>query len=147
MKDLVNDLARGQLKLVVSMTERAATKYGFPSEAKPFQKFQDVNGDFWEFGLDSWWRKLSGDRGGSVSVLDEAATIIQGARNTDYGPPERNLTRIANLWTDYLETEITARQVAMMMILLKVSRDVTSPKRDNVVDIAGYAALADEVTQ
>jgi hypothetical protein len=32
-----------------------------------------------------------------------------------------------------------------MMILLKVSRGVTSAKRDNWVDIIGYAALGSEI--
>lgn len=37
------------------------------------------------------------------------------------------------------------RDVAMMMILLKVARDVSGEsKRDNLVDIAGYAACAAE---
>jgi hypothetical protein len=32
-----------------------------------------------------------------------------------------------------------------MMVLLKLSRDANSPKRDNAVDIAGYAQLMEEV--
>jgi hypothetical protein len=79
------------------------------------------------------------------SVLTEAAEILRGARQGDYGCPERNHKRIAALWSTYLDTDITPRQVCGMMVLLKLSRDANSPKRDNAVDIAGYAQLMEEV--
>jgi hypothetical protein len=62
---------------------------------------------------------------------------------TGYGPPERTLGRIAALWGAYLEdASLTAYDVARMMILLKVARDVGfAEKRDNYVDIAGYSEL------
>lgn len=80
-----------------------------------------------------------------MSILDEAATIIAGDRETDYGTAERNLCRISTMWTAYLGHDVTPRQVAMMMVLLKVSRDSNKPKADNLIDIAGYAALADQL--
>ena len=77
------------------------------------------------------------------NILEEAQEIVAGSRNDDYGDPERNHERIARLWSDYLGTEISPRDVCSMMILLKVSRDRFQPKRDNAVDIAGYAYLMD----
>jgi hypothetical protein len=79
------------------------------------------------------------------TVLAEAETIIHGSRQDDYGNAERNQSRIATMWSAYLDVDITPRQVCMMMVLLKVSRDAHKPKRDNLVDLAGYAALADDV--
>lgn len=79
-----------------------------------------------------------------MNILDEAATIIAG-RNDDYGQPEHNLKRIAEMWTTYMAIDITPRDVSMMMILLKCPRDAHKEKRDNLVDIAGYAALADQL--
>lgn len=90
------------------------------------------------------------DSGGApkpLTILAEADKIVNGTRQTDYGTGEKNLTRIAAMWSAYLGTHITARQVTMMMVLLKVSRDAHKEKRDNLVDLAGYAALADEVTR
>ena len=43
------------------------------------------------------------------------------------------------------EYKLLSLGVAMMMILLKVARDVSGEsKRDNLIDIAGYAACAEE---
>lgn len=79
------------------------------------------------------------------TILSEAADIVAGSRQDDYGSPERNHTRIANMWSAYLETEVTPRDVCAMMIMLKTSRDRHQPKRDNAVDIAGYAYLMDQM--
>ena len=79
-------------------------------------------------------------------LLDRAKQIISSDRNSTYGEPEDNLGRIANLWATYLERPISARDVAMLMILVKVAREIHNPHDDNPLDIAGYAALAHEVT-
>lgn len=69
----------------------------------------------------------------------------------DYGSPENNFETIAELWTTYLEAvfgerlELNARDVAAMMILLKIVRAATSTKCDHWVDIAGYAACGGEI--
>lgn len=75
-------------------------------------------------------------------VLDEAANIVTGDRLTYYGPPEINHKRSAELWSTYLGIDITPRQVCVMNILQKISRDVNIEKPDNLVDIIGYAANA-----
>lgn len=75
--------------------------------------------------------------------LIEAASCVKGERQESYGPAERNLSRIAELWSSYLGHPITSRNVAVMMILLKAARDAHKSKHDNMVDICGYAYLAD----
>jgi hypothetical protein len=82
------------------------------------------------------------------TVLEEAARIVDGKRQHDYGTPAENHGRTAMLWNDYLSVEgITARDVCAMNILQKLSRDVYCPKRDNLVDIAGYARVAEMVDE
>ena len=78
-------------------------------------------------------------------ILEEARDLIQGDRATSYGDAKESFTRIAKLWSAYRGVEITPKDVASMMILLKVSRSVTSAKRDNWVDVIGYAALGAEM--
>ena len=78
-----------------------------------------------------------------VDCLTEAASVVKGERQESYGPAERNLSRIAELWSSYLDHPITSRNVAVMMILLKAARDAHKSKHDNMVDICGYAYLAD----
>lgn len=77
------------------------------------------------------------------TILNEAARIVDGARNQDYGTPAANHGRTAELWSVYLGLEISPRQVCMMNILQKISRDAFRAKRDNLVDIAGYARNAE----
>jgi hypothetical protein len=36
-------------------------------------------------------------------------------------------------------------QVPLMMIAVKLSRQINRPKRDNLVDIAGWARVAEEI--
>lgn len=79
------------------------------------------------------------------SVCQEDHGIVHGARRQDYGTPAENHERTARLWSAYLGVPITARQVCLLNALQKVSRDAHAPKRDNLVDIAGYAENADLV--
>lgn len=78
-------------------------------------------------------------------ILEEARALIQGDRAASYGDAKASFERIAAFWTAYKGVEITAKDVAAMMILLKVSRGVTSAKRDNWVDMIGYAALGSQI--
>jgi hypothetical protein len=78
----------------------------------------------------------------AVDILSEAQDVICGERQEAYGPAEESFARIAEYWTAYTGTTITAHDAAMMMVLFKVSREGHSHKKDNLVDIAGYAALA-----
>ena len=81
-----------------------------------------------------------------IEVLEEAKGLITGDREEDYGDPGSNFRCIADMWSTYLDHTIAPHDVAVMMILLKLSRVQTSPgKRDSWVDLAGYAALGAEV--
>lgn len=73
------------------------------------------------------------------NILIEADEITGGSRQEDYGSPEDSFQRIADYWELYLKTHVSPVDVARMMILLKLARQEHSPKRDNLVDIAGYA--------
>jgi hypothetical protein len=91
------------------------------------------------------------------SVLIEANNIIYGDREKTYGHPAKNLKTIAIMWNAYLNNSddvnmsITAKDVAALMMLVKVARFANDPShRDNLVDVCGYAALierCDEVAK
>lgn len=82
----------------------------------------------------------------SSSILEEAEQLIHGDRQRDYGSARESFGRIADFWTTYLGPNLvrhlTPLNVAQMMVLLKVSRSVTSSKRDTFVDQAAYSDLA-----
>ncbi len=80
----------------------------------------------------------------SETVLDEARKIVDGCRKEAYGPPEDNFAKIGRVWGALLGLpDIPPRTVAMMMVGLKTVRDCHFPKRDNLVDISGYAYAAE----
>lgn len=82
-----------------------------------------------------------------VEALREAAHIITGDRDKQYGGPEDNFTRIAKVWSIILGIEITTEDVAMCMVGLKVARYASKSgfQPDTWVDIAGYAGCGYEV--
>lgn len=74
-------------------------------------------------------------------ILEEAIHTVCVDRDRQYGDAEDNFALIGRLWSEYLDIDVRAKDVAAMMILLKVARIKTGAfKFDNYVDIAGYAA-------
>jgi Domain of unknown function (DUF6378) len=87
------------------------------------------------------------DRTVREEVLQTAESLVMGDRNRDYSSPQENFDQTAGLWSEYLRVPLKAHDVAVLMILAKVSRLSTSPgKLDNWIDIAGYAACGAEVS-
>jgi len=77
------------------------------------------------------------------SILEEAQRLVHGDRGENYGHPIEDFTRTGQMWAAILGLEeVTPEQVALCMIAVKISREVNRPKRDNLVDIAGYAETA-----
>ena len=81
-------------------------------------------------------------------VLDEARRITASDRQEDYGHPSDDFARTALMWTAILagklrdNTAVTASDVPLCMIAVKLARQSHRHKRDNLVDIAGYARTA-----
>lgn len=72
-------------------------------------------------------------------VLEEALRITRGDRQATYGPPDQDFARTAAMWSALKGVPFEAREVALFMVALKLSRETHQRKRDNWVDIAGYA--------
>ena len=84
-------------------------------------------------------------------ALAAAETTVKNREGT-YGSPQENFERIAAIWNVILagklgkEHEISAADVAMMMIGIKLARLIETPDHeDSAVDAAGYAALLAEI--
>lgn len=77
------------------------------------------------------------------SVLTEAQALVHGERNADYGHPLDDFGRTAGMVSamlaQKLKAPLTAEEIGMIMICVKLSRQINRPKRDNMVDAAGYA--------
>ena len=87
---------------------------------------------------------------GRENILTEAARIVGGDRHASYGTPLDNHTCTADLWTTWLRRRygptvpaLSAEDVCCLNMLQKLSREAHKAGRDNLVDIAGYAANAE----
>ena len=86
-------------------------------------------------------------------ILAEASRIISKDRNLSHGDAFQNHAEIAEFWNIFLDKKlqpmasITAEDVALMMVLLKISRNTQGKKNnmDNFIDMCGYAAIAGEI--
>ena len=79
------------------------------------------------------------------NILKEADNLVNGDRNKAYGSPLKDFERTGKMWSAILGVEVTPEQVGLCMIALKISRQCNKFKRDNLVDIAGYAHTLEKV--
>jgi len=79
-------------------------------------------------------------------LLTRAHALVGGDREKDYGDKVENHTNIAKLWSSYLDAEIKAHDVAIMMVLLKIARTkVGIVSEDTYVDMSAYGAISGEI--
>mgnify|MGYP003114831871 FL=1 len=82
-----------------------------------------------------------------MDILKTALNLTTKDRHDDYGDCNIELDRVATMWSVIFQTDITPNQVALAMIALKITRQMHANKRDNWVDIAGYARIGDIVNK
>ena len=79
------------------------------------------------------------------TILKEAEDAVYGDRQADYGTVSENFGTIAKLWSAVLKQDVTPQQVGLCMVQVKVARQMYRPKRDNLVDGAGYFATIEKM--
>ena len=80
-------------------------------------------------------------------MLNEAARIVSD-RRVVYGDPKSSMAAIAARWSVTLGTPVSAAQVVLCLIDLKLARLTHDPAHeDSILDVAGYAAVLREVTR
>jgi len=77
------------------------------------------------------------------TILQEAQRLVHGDRNADYGHPIQDFRRTAAIVTVMLEhklkMDLEATDIPIIMMAVKLSRHFNKYKRDNLVDLCGYA--------
>jgi len=89
------------------------------------------------------WASLDPEE--ALSPLLDAQRLVYGPREHAYGHPADDFGRTAQIWSAILGYPITAAQVGLCMVGVKLSRQVNRPKRDNLVDAAGYCATVQRI--
>ena len=78
-------------------------------------------------------------------LLQHAAAVVRDRRRS-YGDPADLFERVALRWSQVIGAKVTAAQVGLCLIDLKLARLAGNPEHlDSLVDVAGYAACVREV--
>lgn len=76
-------------------------------------------------------------------VFESAREAVLDDRGETHGSIDENFGQTAAFWSHYLDTTVTPTDVAVMMVLMKASRQKCgSTDPDHYIDMAGYAAIA-----
>ncbi|MFN4140274.1 DUF6378 domain-containing protein [Aestuariivirga sp.] len=77
--------------------------------------------------------------------LKHVANVI-AERGSEYGEAAGSMAAVASRWSVTLGREITAAQVVLCLLDLKLARLAHDPAHeDSAVDVCGYAALLAEI--
>lgn len=75
------------------------------------------------------------------SILDEAEEIVNGSRQSDYGDANESFSRIATIASVMTGKDLSPEDCCAVMMAVKLVRESFNHKRDNLVDLCGYAEL------
>ncbi len=81
------------------------------------------------------------------NILEQANKITSKNRQEDYGDPKDSCERIAKIASAILDKKISAKEVVIILIALKLAREQNKHKEDNLVDLAGYAWVLNEIVK
>ena len=81
------------------------------------------------------------------NLLLQAAEIVK-ERRAAYGHSKTMMASVARRWSETLGQTVTPAEVVLCLIDLKLVRLAHDPQhRDSILDVAGYAAVLDEVVR
>lgn len=82
-----------------------------------------------------------------IRLAQRAIDLVYTDREADYGHPADDYGRTAAMWSGFLGVNITPYQAAIMMVLVKLSREFNKHKDDNIVDAHGYLLVAGRIRE
>ena len=81
------------------------------------------------------------------SILSEAEEIVNGIRQSDYGEANESFSRIATIASVMTGKELSPEDCCAVMMAVKLVRESFAHKRDNLVDLCGYANILNEIRE
>lgn len=83
--------------------------------------------------------------------MAEANALVNGDRQAAYGSPRPSYEAQAKVWSGLLahklSADLTPEDVVLLLTGMKLVREVRKHKRDNVVDLHGYALVLAHVRE
>lgn len=83
----------------------------------------------------------------NTSILSEAEKIVNGSRNSDYGDPVESFERIAKTASMISGRDLSPNECCAVLMAVKLVRESFAHKRDNLVDLCGYAYIMNEIKE
>ncbi len=81
-----------------------------------------------------------------MNILEEAFQLTGEDRQKKYGPTKEYFENVATIFNAISnDVQLSAEDVVKVMIATKLARQKHYPKRDNLVDLAGYSWVWQEV--
>lgn len=94
---------------------------------------------------------MSKEKPDKMTVCEEADKLVTTERQSTYGTPAENFRITADMLNaagfSFRGEKMKPEDVGLMMIMVKVARQSFKHKRDNLVDICGYAKCVDMILE
>lgn len=87
------------------------------------------------------------------NILQEADRLVSGDRQDSYKHPTHDYECTSVMWAAMIkkrygvDVPLTPDFCTLMMAAMKISREVGKHKRDNLVDLAGYARCTEMILE
>jgi len=83
----------------------------------------------------------------AAKMLEEAVSCITSDRASVYGPYENESDRACRIFEIITGIQLESKHIAILMMCVKLAREANLHKRDNLVDLCGYAGLYNQLTE
>ena len=93
------------------------------------------------------FKKLDSEESVKQSILDEAKAIVEGSRQSDYGDPVESFDRIAKTASMITGKDLSPKECCAVLMAVKIVRESFRHKRDNLIDLCGYAHIMNELNE
>ena len=87
------------------------------------------------------------DEENNKSILSEAEEIVDGSRHSDYGDARESFSRVATIANVMTGKELAPEDCCAVLMAVKLVRESFAHKRDNLVDLCGYAELMNRLKE
>ena len=84
---------------------------------------------------------------GEKSILSEAEEIVNGSRHSDYGDARESFSRVATIASVMTGKELSPEDCCAVLMAMKLVRESFAHKRDNLIDLCGYAYIMNEIKE